>query len=150
MEGALRGIKIDRSAPALFARIVNDIKPYDGGNDSIWSIHVLDVDDKHRLLLPIIEFASIQGIEVEHESGKILPGSTWGTSEKPPYYVPIEVGWHVKNKGKVSFSVLFDEGPRFQFSDIRDMLHTFSIQVFNVVQLLENVITIELSRRASE
>jgi hypothetical protein len=148
VEAALRGVKIDSTAPALFDLVLGQIKPYDGGNESIWSIHTLDIDDKHRLLLPIIEYASIHGIEVEDEQGKVVKGGTWGTSEKPPYYVPIPLGWHFKEKGNVAFSVLFDEGPTFQFADIRDMLWTFAIQVLNVIQALENVIPTELGRRA--
>jgi hypothetical protein len=147
VEAALRGVEIHSAAPALFDCVLDEIKPYSGGNESIWSIHILDVDDKHRLLLPVIEFASIQGIEVENEHGKVVPGATWGTAQKPPYYVPIESGWHFKNKGKVTFSVLFDEGPRFQFADIRDMLWAFVMHTLIAVQSLENVICTELARR---
>ncbi len=148
VEAALRGVKIDSSAPGLFDLVLNRIKPYEGGNDSIWSIHILDVDDKHRLLLPVIEFASIQGIEVENEHGKVVRGSTWSTPEEPPYYVPIEFGWHFKKKGQVAFSVLFDEGARFQFADIRDMLFTFSIHVIQTVDAMEIAVLAELARRA--
>jgi hypothetical protein len=148
VEAALRGVKIESSAPALFDLVLGKIEPYEGGNESIWPIHNLDIDDKHRLLLPIIEYASIHGIEVENERGKVEKGGTWGTSQKPPYYVPIPLGWHLKNKGTVAFAVLFDEGPTFQFADIRDMLWTFAVQVVNVTQALENVVAIELGRRA--
>ncbi len=145
---ALRGIKIDSTAPVLFDLILDQIKPYDGGNASIWPIHTLDIDDKHRLLLPVIEYASIHGIEVENERGEVTKGGTWGTSEKPPYYIPIPLGCHLKEKGNVAFSVLFDEGPTFQFADIRDMLWSFSIAVSNVVNSLENVVLVEMERRA--
>jgi hypothetical protein len=148
VEAALRGVKIDSAAPALFDLVLNKIKPYEGGDDPIWSIHILDIDDKHRLLLPVIEYASIHGIEVENERGELEERGTWGTSQKPPYYLPIPVGWHFNKKGTVAFAVLFDEGPTFQFADICDMLWCFSIQASNVVQSLENVILIELARRA--
>jgi hypothetical protein len=148
VEGALRGVEIDGAAPALFKSVLDEIRPYAGGNESIWSIHILDIDDKHRLLLPVIEFGSPQGIEVENEHGKVVKAGTWGTAEKPPYYVPIELGWHVKNKGKVAVTVLFDEGPAFQFTDIRDMLWAFSIQTVNVIQTLEDTALAELGRRA--
>jgi len=148
VEAALRGVEIDSAAPELFDLVLNQIKPYEGGNDSIWSIHILDIDDKHRLLLPVIEFASIQGIEVENDQGKVVKGATWGTAQKPPYYVPIEFGWHLKKKGEVAFSVLFDEGARFQFADIRDMLFTFSMHVTATVHSLEIVIMVEKARRA--
>jgi len=149
VEAALRGIKIDGTAPTLFNLVLGQIKPYLGGNESIWSIHILDIDDKHRLLLPVIEYASIHGIEVEDQRGKVTSGSTWGSSEKPPYYVHIPLGYHFKEKGTVAFSVLFDEGPKFQFADLRDMLWVFIIQVVNTVQALENIVPIELGRRAT-
>jgi hypothetical protein len=148
VEAALRGVKIDSTAPALFDLVLGKIKPYAGGDESIWSIHALDIDDKHRLLLPIIEYASIHGIEVEDKRGKVTSGGTWGTSQKPPYYVPIPLGSHFKEKGTVAFSVLFNEGPTFQFADIRDMLWVFIMKVMNVVQALENIVPIELGRRA--
>ena len=147
VEAALRGVKIDSAAPELFDLVLNHIKPHEGGNDSIWFIHILDIDDKHRLLLPIIEFVSVGGIEVENEAGKVVKAGTWGTAQKPPYYVPIEFGWHLKKKGQVAFSVLFDEGARFQFADIRDMLWTFSVHIHQTVDSLEIVIMTELARR---
>jgi hypothetical protein len=77
VEAALRGIKIDSTVPALFNRIVNEIKPYEGGNESIWFIHILDVDDKHRLLLPVIEFASIQALRWKMSMGKLCKEPHW-------------------------------------------------------------------------
>jgi hypothetical protein len=65
-----------------------------------------------------------------------------------PYYVPIPLGWHFKEKGQVSFTVIFDEGTPIHGMDVADMLSTFSIQVVNVMQLLERAILDELARRA--
>jgi hypothetical protein len=148
VETALRGIKIDSTAPILFDYVLNHIKPYDGGECSVWPIHILDIDDKHRLLLPVIEFGSVGGIEVVNELGEVWMIGTSGAAQKPPYYVPIPLGWHLKNKGKVSFSVLFDEGPTFQFTDIIDMLWAFLMQTVGVVQTLENAVLAELGSRA--
>lgn len=148
VEAALRGVKVDITAPALFDLVLNKIKPYEGGDDCLWHIHALDIDDKHRLLLPIMEYASLGSIKVEDEQGNVEERGTWGTTQKPPYYVPIPFGWHFKEKGKVTIAVLFDEGPTFQFADIRDMLWTFTIQVLNIIQALENCVLIELGRRA--
>jgi len=147
VKAALGGIKVDTAVPRLFDFIIRDIKPYEGGDEFIWIIHCLDIDDKHRLLLPIFEFASIQGIEVENEHGKIKQGATWGTPQKPPYYVPIPLGWHFKKKGKVSISVLFEEGDLLQFTDTIDMLWTFQIKTWNTVQLLADFVITELGRR---
>ena len=137
VEAALRGIEIDKSAFSLFDTVVNKICPYDGGNDSLWTIHSLDMDDKHILVLPVIEFASIQDIEIESESGQIEYGGTFGASQKPPYYVPIPLGWHFKKKGKVAFDITFGEGTPVEGMDIADMLLTFSRRVADTTRLLE-------------
>ena len=149
VEAALRGIKVDITAPTLFEAIVDKIQPYHGGNDSIWDVHRLDMDDKHVLLLPIIELASLGSIQVENERGERESGFTWVTAQKPPYYVPIPLGWHFKEKGEVAITIAFEEGTPSHGTDVVDMLSMFSIQVLGVVQSLENVILIELARRAN-
>jgi hypothetical protein len=140
LESALRGRKIDTAAPTLFELVVSNIKPYQGGDHSIWSVHTLDILDKHRLLIPVLEFAGVDGIELENERGETSNGFTWGTDQKPPYYIPIEVGWRIKNKGHVSVAVLFDERTPAYLMDAPDLLSTFAKVVLNVVELLEGLI----------
>jgi hypothetical protein len=143
LENALVGRKINTAAPKLYKRIVCDIQPYHGGNDSIWAVHRLDILDKHRLLVPVIEFVSITGIEVENERGEIERGGfTWATAQKAPFYIPIPPQWHVKNKGQLTIGIAFDEGTPSDGMDVADMLATYSIQVLNVVQVLEQLVTV--------
>lgn len=33
--------------------LIKSLKPYQGGNDSLWHLHRLDIVDKHRLLIPV-------------------------------------------------------------------------------------------------
>jgi len=141
VEGALRSVKVDVTAPSLFNTVLNGICPYEGGNDSIWDIHRLDIDDKHILLLPVVEFASIKGIKVENEQGDSENAFTWATTQNPPYYVPIPVGWHFKEKGQVTFSLTFGEGIPTHGMEVLDMLSVFAFRVLTVVQLLENEIS---------
>ena len=35
-------------------KIYRGLKPYKGGNDSLWRLHCLNIADKHHILLPII------------------------------------------------------------------------------------------------
>lgn len=37
--------------PAIDRRFFNDLKPYQGGNDALWTLHHLDIVRKHRRLL---------------------------------------------------------------------------------------------------
>lgn len=63
-----------------------------------------------RFALPVITYKGIDGLEMEDNRGEPVPG--WGgpTMTSPPWYIRILEGWHVKNKGKPSIDILFDEG----------------------------------------
>jgi len=141
LESALREKQIDIFRPKLFDLIVSKIKPYDGGNFAIWPIHRLDIRDKHRLLIPVVYYSSISGIETEDEQGQISRnGYTLATTQRPPYYIPIPAGWQVKNKGKVSVSVMFEYGPRGFEQRIVDSFSLYSRFVVQIVETLERFV----------
>jgi hypothetical protein len=145
LESALREKQIHILRPKLFDLIGDKIKPYDGGNFAIWPIHRLDIRDKHRLLIPVVYYSSVSGIETEDERGQISRnGYTLASTQKPPYYIPIPAGWRVKNKGKVSVSVMFEYGPRGLQQRIVDSFSLYSSFVVQVVETLERFV--EFSR----
>jgi hypothetical protein len=51
------------------SRFIHRLKPYKGGNDTLWQIHAFDIVDKHRLLIPVgtIYLAQEQGISLPFE-----------------------------------------------------------------------------------
>jgi hypothetical protein len=54
LEGTLHGIEVDTRCPRLFECMVTQIQPYKGGDNSIiWTLHDLDISDKHLLLLSL-------------------------------------------------------------------------------------------------
>lgn len=137
LKSALDGRKIGTISPTLYDLIISKIRPYDGGDDSLWCIHRLNILDKHRLLIPIIEYASIGGIEVEDERGDINRGGTWGTAQKPPYYVDFKRGSHVKNKGHIALSIDFGDATPLHGMDVSGMFPPFSMAVRNTINVLE-------------
>jgi len=110
LEAALRGREIHIASPPLFELIVDQIKPYDGGNFGVWQIHHLDIRDKHRLLIPILSSANITGIKIQDERGEVWPGDA-STQEfqHPPYYISFQKGLHVKDKGKLRARIVIRE-----------------------------------------
>jgi hypothetical protein len=139
LESALKGRKIDIAAPALFNRIVSDIRPYRGGNDAICSLHHLDVSDKHRLLIPLMQVLAVEGVTLEDENGQILRGGTWATTRPGPYFIDLEGNWHIKESGKVALAIVFENGTNLEGTEVSDMLSSFSIHALSAVQLLENL-----------
>jgi hypothetical protein len=48
-----RDIKHLSSASDKAIQFIRDLKPYQGGNESLWKLHCLDITDKHRLILAV-------------------------------------------------------------------------------------------------
>jgi hypothetical protein len=139
LESALRGHSIDQ-ATDLFSRVMSDIQPHARGNHAIWPIHRLDIRDKHRLLIPAILYSGVSDIETE-ECGKVSSGGfTFGTHQEPPWYINMPPGVHVKNKGKVSFTILFQYGDSVDESVFADTLHAYSQPILGIVETLEALV----------
>ncbi len=69
-------------------RAIKGLHPYKGGNDALWRIHKLDIEDKHRLLIPAWE-------QYQHVSIDIAAPTRHGLSEMAePYAKPEEVPEH--------------------------------------------------------
>jgi len=120
--------------------ILTDLKPYAGGDHAIWPIHRLDIRDKHRLLIPVIFYSSVSGIETEH-NGEVFPnGFTLGTHQEPPWKISMPPGVHVKNKGKVSLSITFEYGDAGDDPIFADTLEFCSQHFLRIVETLEALI----------
>jgi hypothetical protein len=135
LKTALEGREIHLSAPDLFDLMLTEIKPYAGGNPAIWTIHKLDIRDKHRLLIPVFTNLSIVGIEVEDKAGKRHPGNTWATTQEAPFYVDFEPGLHVKDKGILSYEVIFEDSG--QLMHVPNTIMYYSDFVLKVIEVFE-------------
>jgi hypothetical protein len=86
----------------LPAKLINlflaKIKPYPGRNDALWDIKTLNILDKHRLLLPVITYGGITGLQMEDERGKPIQGFVSGTTLELPWYIRVPDGGNVKHK----------------------------------------------------
>jgi hypothetical protein len=55
---------------AVGGKLLDEIQPYKGGNgDALYSIHHLDIADKHRLLIPQVQIGRIEAIRCEGGDG---------------------------------------------------------------------------------
>ena len=55
----------------LFSFVVDSVKSYKTGNPDLWAVHRLDIHDKHRLLIVVLNFMFIDDVELEHENGEV-------------------------------------------------------------------------------
>jgi hypothetical protein len=129
--------KIPPTSP-LFDLIVNRVKCYEGGDTDLLAIHDLDVDDKHRLLIPMLTVTGVQGVEVEHEDGTItrydimlIPPNSYRTA------VPLES--KIKNHGEVRFEITFREGTPLEGAEVIPTLKRFSWKALRIVRVLQRM-----------
>ena len=123
--------KIPSTSP-LFDLVVNRVKCYKGGDSDLLSLHDLDIDDKHHLLIPMLAVTGVEGVEVEHEDGTVTrydimlvpPNSYRGT-------VPLES--KIKNHGEVRFEITFREGTPLEGVEVIPTLKRFSRKVQRIV-----------------
>lgn len=141
LEGALHGIDVDTRCKRLFDCIVSDIQPYKGGhNEVIWTLHDLDISDKHLLLLALDPLGHIRGISVRDKDGQIHRGSSMpATGIDGRYIIDFEQGLQVEEKGKLSVTVTLPEAGIFEPVPVESLLSDFSNFVLYTVKLLENL-----------
>jgi hypothetical protein len=134
---ALESSKIHLAHLPLFNLMLTSIKPYDGGDNALCAVKKLNILDKHRLLLPLIGYTAIDGLQVENETGEPIIGFAGTTQEPPPWYVQFPNNWNIKNNGKPSIDILFDEGTPTHHLNATAHLEHYSIIILRIVEMLE-------------
>lgn len=141
VEAALHGIEVDTRCNALFECIMSKIQPYKGGhNSAAWTLHDIDISDKHILLLGLDPTGHIRGITVRDASGESHRGSSMpARGVEGRYIVDFGRGIKVENHGKLSVTVTLQEAGIFQPVTVDSLLSGFSNFTLYMVQLLENI-----------
>jgi len=87
--GKYLGKEFVAALPPDARRVIDDLKPYSGGNESLWTLHQLDIKRKHRALL---------NVQV-----RPLRLTMAGADISPTDFVPInnETGWLPVNEKTV-------------------------------------------------
>jgi hypothetical protein len=137
LEGWMTKAGIDVTSPNLYRFMLDSIKPCDGGDEAIWTIHNLDIRDKHRLLIPILSQGRIDGIELEDEKGQSWSGFGYGDFQRPPYRIAIRKGTHPKKKGKLTATIVVDDRDAGYFMHVPETLKHYSYFILRVVQRFE-------------
>jgi len=141
VEGALHGIEIDTRCPALWNCIMSKIQPYDGGyNCAVWTLHDLDISDKHLLLLGLDPISQITGISVSDQNGELHRGHSMpSTGVDGKYHILFASGIKVEDKGRLSVAVTFQEAGLYNPVPVESLLSSFGNFTLHTVQLLENI-----------
>lgn len=139
LETALNGVQINpTSNSAIFDLLMSNIQPYEGGkNGVVYTLHELDICDKHLLRLSIKPLAGISGIVLEKPDGEIVHGFGATVESCGPYVIPFHKDIRLKQEGTLSINVVLDEAGNFNGVHVVDLLRNFSRAVLYYVQLME-------------
>ena len=138
LENALKGIGIETVSSALFAKFMTEIKPYPAGNSPLCSIHSVDITDKHKLLVPVVDYSEVKGMSVENEHGVVLTGNSIPRLDSAGIiYFDFDANITIKHTGQISASILFHEGSPLAGFEISTELRFLSGLTRRVVEALE-------------
>lgn len=123
-EGSIDGHIKAGCGPSQSVRdyIVDTIQPYAGGRGkTLIGLHLLDIADKHMILLPVESATDVTNLE--YGEGCRISGIQFITDGPPAFAIKGPIN---QDKSKVSFSVLFGRGQPFELQSVmpalKDML----------------------------
>ncbi len=137
VEGALRKGDIKIAHPDVIACILDEIKPYKGGNDALLSLHEMDITDKHLLLIPVVSVAGLThvygragGIRFEDCTFTVSGGGELGIARMPGDF-------ELQSQGQPTFTIVFGRGQALQGQSVIPTLHQLAQLVSGIVQTIE-------------
>jgi hypothetical protein len=142
----MKGGKIFKASVAVCNFLVDVVKPYKGGNDYIWALHRLNIEDKHRLLIPTLRMDISRGLSYEDERGEKVTIGTWGIAKgRTVSHETFSRNVKIIDEGQATFHVLLDVGIGMPYdgADIVTMLHDLAEVVSSIVYDIEKVFMAE-------
>jgi hypothetical protein len=129
--------KIDPTSD-LFDFMVNRVKSYEGGDNDIRSIHTLDIDDKHQILIPVVAVTGIKGVELKNEDGSVDVFDI-DITRPNAFRKNVGLGTEFQYHGKVIFRVEFGKGTPTEGLEIVPTLTRFYIKTMKIVRTLQRM-----------
>jgi hypothetical protein len=141
LENALKERGIETASPLLFKAVMTEIQPYPAGNLSLYSLHDIDITDKHKLLVPLMDYTGASHVSVKDEYGTVRTGDTLSfLGSNGIFYVDFAPNVEIKNEGEVSVSIFFHEGTPLAGFKIPAELFALSCTALSVVERLERLV----------
>lgn len=136
--GQVSGGEIKIAGSDICDLIVDVIKPYIGGNDPIWSLHKVDIIDKHRLLIPTVGIVQVSGVCGHDDNNNRFTDITLGVDSGGRLNaIATSSRMHITNYGQPAFDVLFPKDSAFEGQPLVPTLHQLSQVVSGVIDTIE-------------
>ncbi len=141
---AINGALIRQASKEVTNFIVNVVKPYEGGNDALGCLHNLNVLDKHRLLLPVMQVTSIIGFCAEDDRrNQWVNMNLIMTRNRTVTMFETAGNIKITNKGKAIPLVLFDKGLPMEGKPVVPSLQQLTELVSDIIEGIERIFLAE-------
>jgi hypothetical protein len=134
-----KGQMKDVYAPEIVRLIIDDIKPYRGGNDRLYGLHDLDIVDKHQLLISVIDGVHLGGVSGTM-GGNPFTNLNFFINGLGQINAIKGLGVvKIRNYGKASFHLRFAEGEIFKGKDFIPTVNELVALVSSAVDAIDRV-----------
>jgi hypothetical protein len=123
---------------SLFDFVVERVRSYEGGDSDVWAIHRLDLHEKHRILIPVLDVISLDGVEWEREDGRI-DLLTFDFTRNLSCRVEVPHRGKIKNHGQLVTRVTFRNGTPAEGLGVAPTLFRFYLKTRAIVRKLQRM-----------
>jgi hypothetical protein len=124
--------------PDLVNLIVDTIKPYKGGDDDLFGLHDLDIDDRYKLIVPVFTAVALRNVSVRNAEKRVLKIGRLELGPRGEIQLAESVGKaELASYEDASFAALFDTGSAFDGQAIVPTLQRLCKLVSAVIDQLE-------------
>jgi len=137
--GTLNGGEIEAAGGrGIIDLIVDTVRPYKGGNDALYSLHRLDITDKHHLVIPVAALVGLRGVSAEDSNHNIFQSMDLSVGEGGRLNAIATSGTlKITDYGHPAFAVMFGKDQPFEGEAVLPTLHQLTQLVAGIVQAIE-------------
>jgi hypothetical protein len=144
VEGALRHGEIRVTHPSVIAAILDEVKPYKGGNDALCALHDLDIADKHLLLIPVVSVAALKHVNAKVGSNVFEDCTFTVVGGRDSNILAMPKEFEIQCQGQPAFTIVFGEGQPLEGQPVVPALHQLAQLASGIVQTIEKAYTSSL------
>lgn len=123
-------------SPRIIREIFDHVQPYPGGKGAdLVSLHLLDIADKHTILLPTAQLTNIQNLVCTN--GSRISGITFITDGGPAVAFGPGAGFVPTYNNKVSVDICFGGGQPFEWEPVLPIIKALAQRVHETLDQLK-------------
>jgi hypothetical protein len=119
--------------------IIDKIKPYETGNPLIWSLHQMNISDKHEFFVPVLKLVGIVDVRLEDDKGDTVgrPGYLMDESCRIRLMDANDRQVTIKSKGHASAAMVFGRDTPFEGNSVIPSLAMIAKEVSHTIDAFE-------------